>query len=185
MYVDIFNPAGLQFDLIAADPPWQYGSRGARGGKFGKLPYNDMTIPEIKALPVADIAADTAILQMWFTAAFGREAYEVCEAWGFKPIRIDQVWAKRTVNDKSHGVAGPWGMTDCEFILLGTRGKAHSQLLNHGRMKTLQHVQYPGVHSGKPAHFYDVMDERFNCSCKIELFAREARDGWCRWGDQA
>lgn len=184
MKYDIYNPP-IRCDLIAADPPWQYGSRGARSGRHGELDYPTMTVDEICALPVANVAADTAVLQLWFTGAFGEQAYQVCRAWGFEPVRIDRVWAKRTVNDKPHGVTGPWGMSDCEFILLGTRGKANSTLLSHARGYTLAPVPYPGRHSRKPVDFYDEMDDRFaNCQFRLEMFAREPRPGWFVWGNE-
>lgn len=185
MKIDLYNPP-VTFDLIVADPPWTYGSRGARSGRHAELDYPTMSVEEICALPVAQAAAETAILQLWFTGAFGEQAYQVCRAWGFEPVRIDRVWAKRKVNDKPHAVTGPWGMTDCEFILLGTRGKANSTLLTSRSGYTLKHEQYPGRHSRKPASFYDEMEERFgNCQWRLEMFAREARDGWCRWGNEA
>lgn len=185
MKIDLYNPP-VAFDLIVADPPWQYGSRDARSGRHAELDYPTMTVEEICALPVAEAAAETAVLQLWFTGAFGEQAYQVCRAWGFEPVRIDRVWAKRTVNDKPHAVTGPWGMTDCEFILLGTRGKANSTLLTSRSGYTLKHEQYPGRHSRKPSEFYDEMEERFgNCQWRLEMFAREARDGWCRWGNEA
>ena len=144
-----------------------------------------MTVEEICALPVAQVAADTAILQLWFTGAFGEQAYQVCRAWGFEPVRIDRVWAKRTKNDKPHAVTGPWGMTDCEFILLGTRGKANSTLLSDRSGYTLKHEQYPGRHSRKPEAFYAEMEQRFaHCQWRLELFAREYRDGWFCWGNE-
>ncbi|QAY01950.1 transcriptional activator, adenine-specific DNA methyltransferase [Vibrio phage VpaJT_1] len=185
MKIDLYNPP-VAFDLIVADPPWAYGSRGARSGRHAELDYPTMTVAEICALPVAQAAAETSILQLWFTGAFGEQAYQVCRAWGFEPVRIDRVWAKRTVNDKPHAVTGPWGMTDCEFILLGTRGKANSTLLTSRSGYTLKHEQYPGRHSRKPSEFYDEMEERFgNCQWRLEIFARETRDGWCRWGNEA
>lgn len=185
MKIDLYNPPVL-FDLIVSDPPWAYGSRGARSGRHAELDYPTMSVEEICALPVAQAAAETSILQLWFTGAFGEQAYQVCRAWGFEPVRIDRVWAKRTVNDKPHAVTGPWGMTDCEFILLGTRGKANSTLLTSRSGYTLKQEQYPGRHSRKPASFYDEMEERFgNCQWRLEMFAREARDGWCRWGNEA
>lgn len=184
MKIDIYNPPCL-FDLIAADPPWAYGSRGARSGRHAELDYPTMSVEEICALPVANLAADTAILQLWFTGAFGEAAYQVCRAWGFEPVRIDRVWAKRTVNDKPHAVPGPWGMTDVEFILLGTRGKANSTLLTDRSGYTLKPETYPGRHSRKPEAFYDEMDTRFaNAQIRLELFAREHRPGWCCWGNE-
>jgi hypothetical protein len=56
------NLFGPTYDVIYADPPWQYGSGGARGGQYGALDYPTMATADICALPVSRIAADDAAL---------------------------------------------------------------------------------------------------------------------------
>jgi N6-adenosine-specific RNA methylase IME4 len=43
-----------------------------------------MKLIDMKRLPVWDLAADDAVLAMWFTGTHTREAIELAEAWGFK-----------------------------------------------------------------------------------------------------
>ena len=57
---------GKKYNTIVVDPPWQYGKwgRGSKESCFKKqfnwedtpLPYNYMSIEEIKALPVGSLA---------------------------------------------------------------------------------------------------------------------------------
>lgn len=182
-FVDIFNTSNT-YNIIYADPPWRYGSKGCRSGQYGKLDYNDMTTGDIAGLPVSNLAADNSVLLMWFTGSFVHDAIIVCAAWGFNVVRIDTVWNKKTNRGKPHGVPGPWGMSDCEFILLGTKGKACGLQLGKRNMYTGQDVEYPGVHSRKPEHFYELIESRFQPLPKIELFARQHRKGWDCWGNE-
>jgi N6-adenosine-specific RNA methylase IME4 len=46
--------------VIVADPPWSYESGNS-------LPYPTMDLQEIKAMPVAEIADENAILWLWTT----------------------------------------------------------------------------------------------------------------------
>src|SRR5262249_23606761 len=48
------------FQVIVADPPWEYESGNC-------LPYPTMAVEEIKALPIGGIADENAILWLWAT----------------------------------------------------------------------------------------------------------------------
>jgi len=52
------------FQVIVADPPWQYDTGSS-------LPYPTMPLEEIKAMPVRDIADENAILWLWTTTLRG------------------------------------------------------------------------------------------------------------------
>lgn len=182
-FVDIFNTT-RKYSIIFADPPWKYGSKATRSGKPGDLDYSSMTTGDICQLPVTNIAADNSVLLLWFTASFVKDAIDVCESWGFNVVRIDQVWNKKTVTGKRHGVTGPWGMSDCEFVLLGSKGRACGLQAYPRNMPTSHDVEYPGVHSRKPDYFYNLADQRFHRLPRVELFARTHRPGWDCWGDE-
>ena len=171
------------YDVIYADPPWRYGSRGPRGGKFGALDYPTMAVEEICALPVALVAADNAALFLWFTASFMPEAIEVCRAWGFQFTRIDKVWAKRKPSGKPHAAVGPWGMSDAEFLLLGTRGSMCRHQADRGQYTVVEET-YPGRHSAKPTRFRALIEQRFPEARRLELFARATTPGWDAWGNE-
>jgi hypothetical protein len=61
-----------RFSVFVADPPWRYESDG--------LAYPTMSTEEIKAVRVAEIADENAILWLWVTNAHLRVAFEVVEA---------------------------------------------------------------------------------------------------------
>ena len=183
MFVDIFN-TDKTFNLITADPPWNYGSKGPRGGKFGALDYDSMTIGDLCALPVSNIVSDEwCALELWFTGSFVKEAIQVCEAWGFKVVRIDTVWKKIKKTGGRHAAVGPWGMSDAEFVLLGTKGKAYSNQKVKNQF-VVQEAAYTGFHSEKPEEILKLFDNRFGDVPRIELFSRKIRPGWACWGNQ-
>jgi N6-adenosine-specific RNA methylase IME4 len=42
-----------------------------------------MKLIDIKRLPVWELAAENAVLAMWYTGTHNQEAIELAEAWGF------------------------------------------------------------------------------------------------------
>ena len=173
------------FDVIYADPAWKYGSRGARGGKFGELDYTVTENVDLAKLPVSDIAARDAALFMWATSPFLTDALALGEKWGFRYIRVDKVWSKVHGTGSRHGVVGPWGLTDVEFLLLFARGKMCSRQEVTNQYTMAWPEEYPGKHSAKPDRFRQEIAARFGKVAKVELFAREAHPSWFVWGDEA
>lgn len=175
-----------KYDVIYADPPWKYGSRGARSGRFDKLDYNDMTIGDLIAMDVNSLAAPNCALHMWATGSFIADAIVLGSHWGFKFIRVDKVWNKKTQTGKSHAVCGPWGMSDCEFILLFTKGQMCSKQKGKRNQYTSVDEVYPGVHSEKPSIFRKQIENRYvDGFSRLEMFARCAPEGWDVFGNQA
>ena len=73
-----------------------------------------MSIKEIAALPVAELAADNAHLHLWCPSAFLTEAPQVMAAWGFRNSDSSFVWVKPRI-----GLGNYWRMSH-EFMLLGS-----------------------------------------------------------------
>nr|WP_186378526.1 MT-A70 family methyltransferase [Yersinia rochesterensis] len=169
------------YDVIYADPPWQYGSKPNRGVL---LDYPTMPVSELCAMQVKSIASPNSALFMWVTGAMISEALIVGAAWGFKFIRIDKVWEKKKHTGSRHGVVGPWGMNDAEFLLLFTRGKVCGNQTERNQY-TVYEEKYTGIHSGKPHFFREQIERRFKNARRIELFARTSSTGWDVWGNQA
>lgn len=55
----------MNYDLIYCDPPWEYGNRISNGAACNH--YSTMSIEDLKRLPVWSLAADNAVLAMWYT----------------------------------------------------------------------------------------------------------------------
>ena len=177
---NIFGPT---YNVIYADPPWQYGSRGPRSGQFAELDYPTMPTAEICALPVSLLAEDNAALFLWFTGSFMPDALQVIESWGFQFVRVDKVWAKKTAAGRPHAAVGPWGMSDAEFLALAVRGSMHSQQAESNQYVVTE-TPYPGRHSAKPELFRQQIERRFPSARRLELFARTAPPGWDVWGNE-
>lgn len=183
-----------KYRTVVADPPWEHPDSGKRTqseegnwnakwlGYESKVPYERMTLDEIKALPVADLAADDAHLYLWTTNGFLRRSFEVVEAWGFKFSTL-LTWCKAPMG---LGLGGAYSITT-EFVLFARRGSlAPLQRMD----STWWQMKRPYNHNGAPAHsakpeaFLDRV-EQVSPGPRVELFARRARFGWDYWGDES
>src|ERR1039458_4371236 len=88
------------YDLIMADPPWQYENWSAAGEhKNASAKYSCMSLDEIKRLPVGDLAAPDCILMLWATNPLLDKAFDVMTAWGFA-FKTAGHWVKKTASGK-------------------------------------------------------------------------------------
>nr|DAS09926.1 MAG TPA: N6 adenosine methyltransferase subunit [Caudoviricetes sp.] len=104
--VDIFNTTN-KYDIIYADPPWEYKQSGSTKNARGmaKQHYPTMPTDDIGKLPVRSLATDNAILFMWATFPNIPAALEVIKQWGFIYKTAAFVWVKK--NKKSDSLF--WG----------------------------------------------------------------------------
>lgn len=64
-----------KYQVIYADPPWQYRNRKIRGG--AEHHYRTLSIEELCSLKVAEIADEDAALFLWCTFPMIPEAFRV------------------------------------------------------------------------------------------------------------
>src|SRR6187401_927654 len=85
--------AGRRFSTVLADPPWRFVNRtGKVAPEHRRLSrYDTMTLDQIAALPVADVAAPRSHLYLWVPNALLPEGLEVVRAWGFE-YKGNLVW---------------------------------------------------------------------------------------------
>ena len=96
-----------KYSVIYADPPWRYRVYSKKGlGRSAESHYPTMSLEEIKALPIGELAAKDCVLFMWITFPCMQEALQVLEAWGFEYKTTAFVWIKQ--NRVSDGLF--WGM---------------------------------------------------------------------------
>ena len=84
-----------RFATVLADPPWQFANRtGKIAPEHKRLSrYGTMTLDDIAALPVSQIAAPTAHLYLWCPNALLPDGLAVMKAWGFI-YKSNLVWHK-------------------------------------------------------------------------------------------
>lgn len=70
-----------KYKIIYADPPWRYARSKVQGA--AEKHYPTMSIEELCALPVKEIADKDCILFLWATFPQLKEALQLIKAWGF------------------------------------------------------------------------------------------------------
>ena len=164
---EILTPTGL-YHVLVVDPPWQYEKRAEDATHRGRCLYPTMTIQEIMDMEIP--AEENAILWLWTTNAFLHEAYHIIEGWDFTPKTV-LTWVKDRMG------TGDWLRGKTEHCILAIRGKPVIDLSNQTTVLNAPLRE----HSRKPDEFYDMV----NNLCpgrKIDIFSREAREGWDQWG---
>ena len=157
------------YRTIMADPPWDILQRGHLGADQH---YPLMTLDQIKALPVADLAEDDAYLWLWVTNGAWRAGYDVMEAWGFT-YRSPLTWVKPRLQ------LGQYLRNMTEHVLFGTRGKAKVNF----RAQPTWFMAPLQAHSHKPEEQFAII-ERVSGGPYLELFARRRQPGWDVWGNE-
>lgn len=174
-----------RYGTILADPPWQFQNRtGKMAPEHKRLNrYGTMTLNDIKALPVSDVAAPMAHLYLWVPNALLPEGLEVMRDWGFE-YKSNLVWHKvrKDGGPDGRGV-GFYFRNTTELVLFGTRGK-NARTLAPGRRQVNIMRTMKREHSRKPDELYEII-EACSAGPYLELFARGTRPGWAAWGNQA
>ena len=90
-----------------------------------------MSIDELCALPVADLAAPDSALFLWATFPQLPEALRLIREWGFTYKSVAFVWLKKNRKADSwfYGL-GFWTRANAEVCLLATRGHPKRQAAN-------------------------------------------------------
>ena len=164
-----------KFGCILADPPWAFRSYGGRdmAPTQGLQPYDVMSLTDIKALPISELAAKDCLLFMWTVSHLQSEAIDLGRAWGFKPVSIAFIW------DKARLGMGYWTRQEAEVCHLFKRGKP--KRLSKGVRSLIRAPRRE--HSRKPDEQYERIEALCN-GPRLELFARQQREGWTAWGNE-
>lgn len=117
---------------------------------------------------------------MWAVSPLLPEAFEVMKAWGFKYKTVAFVWSKETKNKKKIANMGRWTMGNVEIVLLGVKGKPQRIVKNIRQLVEAERT----VHSAKPDEVRKRIVELMGELPRIELFAREKKEGWDVWGNE-
>jgi len=167
---DLMALRGQTFGCIYADPPWRYGNQGTRAATGNH--YVGLSVEEICALPIGELAAERSHLHLWTTNGFLFDAQRVMQAWGFEH-KSCFVWVKPQM-----GIGNYWRVSH-EFLLLGARGGitfADRSLMSWAAFDRTRH-------SEKPEEIRQFI-ERASPGPHLELFARRPAKGWTVWGNE-
>ena len=165
----VIPPKG-EFDVIAIDPPWNYGREYDPESSRVANPYPEMSQDELLAIDLP--AKDDSVLFLWTTHQFIFDAKELLDHWGYT-YKATMVWDKERIG------MGAWLRMQCEFCLVGVRGKpfwdntTYRDIIREPRRE----------HSRKPDSFF-AMVEKITAGRRLEYFSREQREGWEVFGNE-
>lgn len=187
-----------KYTIIYADPPWRYADKLIRDTI--EVHYPTMSIDELAALPVHDMAAADCALLMWATGPLMPDALALMQRWGFEYRTVFMTWVKTYADGKVVSGPGRYTKSCCEFLLLGVKGK----MAKHRQKRTVRAVvdcpepdehshgaeefgsalySYRAGHSRKPDIVRRKIVEVFGEDTpRIELFATQRTAGWEYWG---
>ena len=172
-HIDIFTTEN-KYRVIYADPPWSYNDKQnieVLGG--AEKHYTTMPLDEICALPIP--AEDNAVLFMWVTSPLLEDSFKVINAWGFK-YKSSFVWDKVAHN------MGHYNSVRHEFLLIATKGSCTPDVKKlFDSVVSIERTE----HSRKPNEFREMIDTLYPSGGRLEMFAREAPEGWDVWGNMA
>lgn len=180
------------YGVIESDPAWgwvSYGGKASAPHRTEDAPYPVMTLDEMKALPVADLAAKNCLLHMWVIGSHLDQALELGRHWGFTYKSDGLVWVKTGKHDPAVRPIGmgKWVRKQVEYGLLFSRGKPSRtdagvrQLIETDDDQVLYGPRRE--HSRKPDDRYERL-ERLAAGPYLEMFARHERPNWSVWGNE-
>lgn len=163
-----------RYRCIVIDPPWPMKKieRDVRPAQGIALDYPTMSLDEITALPIADLAdPDGCHIYLWTTHRFLPVALGIFNDWGAK-YQCLMTWVKNV------GFTPYSWMYSTEHVLFGRIGTL--DLLKKGLRLDFE-AKVKG-HSVKPDIFYKRVIEA-SPSPRLEMFARRSkREGFDVWG---
>lgn len=182
------------YGAILADPPWAFRTFSGENmtpHRCAEDHYRTMTLAEMQAMPVADLAARDCALFMWVVGSHLEESLELAASWGFRFKTDAFYWIKQRLIDADQADMftgdipeprmgfGYWTRKQVEPCLLFTRG-APTRLSAGVRQAIIEPRR---EHSRKPDCTHDRVEALVG-GPYLELFARRQRPGWSVWGNE-
>lgn len=184
MITDIFN-TNRKYEIIYSDPPWPQtkgNKRDCRANQGRLLDYQTMLLSEIEKLHLHFLtgnATEKHNVFMWTIDKFLHETEAMMKRLGYS-VHARFIW------DKQNGIAPAFTVRFSHEYLLWFYKKSKMLMPSkeqRGKYSTVLR-EASTVHSVKPQAAYEMLENMFPDSRKIELFARKQRDGWDCWGNE-
>jgi len=189
-------PEGV-FNVIYADLPWQYSNILPEWGP-AQMHYPTLDIEELcyytddTGTAIQEKFANNAVLFLWVTNPFLRDAFQVIDAWDFT-YKTNMVWVKTGLKKPGSGffIRGRH-----ELLFICTKGSFVPDQVGKepiGSVIEWEDTLMADVrqHSKKPDEVYGLIERIYTKPESnpdqlkyLELFARNKRQGWTSWGDE-
>lgn len=172
-----------KFNVIYADPPWQYSNVGLAGS--AEKHYPTLSVDEILNFKdeteksVLELFPTNAVLFLWAPNSFLEEGLQVCKEWGFE-YKTNFVWIKQK---SAYGKLAFYNYGQHEFLFMGIKGSFSPQ---EGSLVPSILYAEKTTHSKKPEKMYEIIESMYPFPEEekpyCELFARNKRERWESWG---
>ena len=166
-----------KYQLIYADPPWNISKGGIR--KARPRQGRELDYPVLGISAITDIIGkiDADILFLWTVDKYLFEAQRMAESLGYR-LHARIIW------DKGNGVAPAFTVRfSHEYLLWMYRNFIPIDREMRGKYTTVLREK-SARHSQKPSVAYEMIERLYPNLSRIELFARNKRDGWDVWGNE-
>lgn len=184
MIINDLNDIKETYGLIYADPPWKQskgGKKSVRENSSGKpLDYPTCSLDEIKEhLRLAtESTTENSILFLWTIDKYLFEAQQIAESLGYK-LHARMIW------DKVTGIPAAFTVRyGHEYLLYMYKGKLTPVAKDErGKIHTVFRERVT-KHSKKPDIAYEIIERLYPDLKKLEMYARETRNGWDSFGNE-
>jgi len=181
-FVDIEN-SGNKYSIIYSDPPWEQrkgGIRKARPNQKRDLDYPSMSLYEINRFHTHILANNTMLKHNVFIWTIDKYLHDTEKIMSPYKLHARFIW------DKTNGIAPAFTVRfSHEYLLWFYLPGLMLMPRKECRGKYTTVIREPAtIHSKKPAFVYLMLEDMFGKDCpKLELFARNKRDGWDYYGN--
>lgn len=173
-----------KYNLILTDPPWRQskgGKKSVRPKSSGEeLDYPVISLDEIQQylLLATQNTEENAIMFLWTIDKYLHEAEEMARILGWK-LHARMIWNKVT------GIPAAFTVRyGHEYMLYFYKGKLTPVAKDErGKIHTVFTEQVKR-HSQKPEISYQIIERLYPETIKLEMYARQKREGWDTWGNE-
>lgn len=167
-----------KYQVIYADPPWKYDKDEAYFGQDVERHYPVMDKEQLCNLTIGELADKNCVLYMWTTAPKLNWVFDIIKAWGFD-YKTCLIW------DKVKHNMGFYASIRHEILIIAGKGSSAPDDAKAANQTDSVYVEERTEHSKKPEYYYEMIEKHHPEKKKrIELFARQKRNGWDSWGNE-
>lgn len=176
--------------VLYVDPPWTFTTFSEDPGNRAP-PYPTMSMEEIAALPLYELAQRDCWLYCWTSGPYLQHTLDIIrDHWGFTYSSTAFTWVKlKSKGTGFHRGLGKTTRKNTETVLLAKLGSPPILARPDELLVTVEEdegevfISPVREHSRKPDEIRDRIQEMARGPYQ-ELFARQRVEGWRAWGNQ-
>ncbi|MCK5642857.1 MAG: DNA methyltransferase [Gammaproteobacteria bacterium] len=176
--------SNTNYEIIYTDPPWRQkrgGFRKSRPNQDRDLDYQTMSIEdifEIQSDVLSNYVTKNHTVFMWAIDKFLPEIELNMKNLGYK-LHARIIW------NKLNGIAPAFTIRySHEYLLWFYKDKMIPIATEQRGKWTTVLTEKSTKHSKKPEVAYEFIESLYPTQLKIEMYARNNRDGWDTWGNE-